>query len=43
VEYAGELISAAEGYRREDDDNSVYRFYFSHQNTTSGYYPSFNK
>ena len=33
VEYAGELISAAEGYRREDDDNSVYRFYFSHQNT----------
>ena len=33
VEYAGELISAAEGYRREDDDNSAYRFYFSRQNT----------
>jgi len=34
VEYAGELLSAAEGSKREQamDDDSVYRYFFHHDN-----------
>jgi len=32
VEYAGELITSCEGNRRELEDPSVFRYFFSHKN-----------
>jgi len=34
LEYAGQLLSATEGSRRENamDDDSVYRYFFRHDN-----------
>ena len=37
VEYSAELITAEEGYHREEelDDNSVFRYYFQHKKKTT--------